>query len=53
LEIRDLCYSSEVILLIKLRKDEGGGESGTHGKEEKCMQGYCEGTLGKETAWNF
>jgi hypothetical protein len=52
LEIRDLCYSSKVILLIKLRKDAGGGESGIHGKEEKFMQGYCEETLGKETTWN-
>jgi len=52
LEIRDLCYSSKVILVIKLRKDDGGGESGIHGKEGKCMQGYCEEILGKETTWN-
>lgn len=52
MEIHDLCYSSKVILVIKIRKDEGGGESDIRGKEEKCMQGYCEETLGKESTWN-
>ena len=50
-ELRDLCYSSSAILVIKLRKDEWG-ECDMHGNAEKCVQGYGRETLWKEATWN-
>jgi len=53
LEIRDLCCSSKVILVIKLSKDEGGGGSGTHGKEREMHTELLRRNFRERNYWEF
>jgi len=53
LEIRDLCCSSKVILVIKLSKDEGGGGSGTHGKEIEMHAELLRRNFRERNYWEF
>ena len=47
-ELYALCSSPYIIRVIKSRR-EMGRACGTHGEEERCIQGFSGGTLEKET----
>jgi len=53
-----MCWTIYVLLTKyfsgdQVEKNEIGGECSTYWGQERCIQGFCRETWGKETTWKI